>query len=202
MLPNATLLPAPGRAFLATALVATLAPPAATPIAAQTGASTVSQAAIDHKHDWDWLVGRWKVRHHRLKVRLVGSREWEDFDGSCVMWPTMDGLGNVDDNVLEIPSGTYRAMGIRAYDPKTGQWSIWWLDGRAPEQLDVPVRGGFTDGVGTFTGEATFNGKPILMRFRWTEITATSAHWEQAFSPDGGKSWETNWTMEFVRAGN
>ena len=150
-------------------------------------------------HDWDFLAGHWSVRHRRLKARLVGNTDWEEFAGTCVMWPTLDGAGNVDDNVLELPGGTYRAMGLRAFDAKTRQWSIWWLDARYPTRLDPPVRGGFRDGVGTFLGDDTLNGRPIKVRFRWSEITATSARWEQAFSPDGGATWETNWTMQFTR---
>ncbi len=174
------------------------------PAAAQTGKPTMAHDAgvADHRHDWDWLVGRWNVRHHRLKGRLVGSTEWEDFPGTSTMWLTLDGLGTVDDNVLEIPGGTYRAVGMRAFDAKTGQWSIWWLDGRNPTHIEPPVRGGFKDGVGTFVGDDSLNGKPIRMRFQWSRITRASARWEQAFSPDGGKSWETNWTMEFSRAEN
>jgi hypothetical protein len=169
---------------------------------AQTGSPAMAHAPAPtgHEHDWDWLVGNWSVRHHRLKARLAGSKEWEDFNGSSVEHLTMGGLGTVDDNVIELPVGTYRAVGIRAFDPKAGQWSIWWLDSRYPDRIEPPVRGGFKDGIGTFVGDDTFNGKPIKVRFQWSKITATSAHWEQAFSPDGGATWETNWTMEFTRA--
>jgi len=152
-----------------------------------------------HEHDWDWLVGSWTVRHRRLKARLAGSTEWDEFDGTSVLWLTLGGLGTVDDNVLELPSGTYRAVGIRAFDTEAGHWSIWWLDARTPT-IEPPVRGNFKDGVGTFVGDDTFDGRPILVRFVWSAITPTSAHWEQAFSPDGGATWETNWTMEFTRA--
>jgi hypothetical protein len=150
-------------------------------------------------HDWDFLVGRWDVRHRRLKARLAGSTEWEEFAGTCVNWPTLGGKGNMDDNVLELPSGTYCAVGIRALDAKAGQWLIWWLDSRNPT-IDPPMRGGFKDGIGTFLADETFNDRPIKVRFRWSQITATSARWEQAFSPDGGASWETNWIMDFTRA--
>src|SRR5690349_13456016 len=86
----------------------------------------------DHSHDWDWLVGRWSVRHRRLKARLAGCTEWEEFAGTSVLWHTLGGLGNVDDNVLELPGGTYRAVSVRAFDAETCQWSIWWLDARHP----------------------------------------------------------------------
>jgi hypothetical protein len=153
----------------------------------------------DHRHDWDWLVGRWSVRHRRLKARLAGCTEWEEFAGTSVLWLTLDGLGTVDDNLLELPGGTYRAVGIRAFDAGTGEWSIWWLDARNPTIIEPPVRGGFKDGVGTFVGDDTLNGRAIKVRLRWSRITPVSARWEQAFSPDGGASWETNWEMDFAR---
>ena len=112
----------------------------------------------------------------------------------------MGGAALVDDNVLEFPAGAYRAAGLRAFDPKSGQWSIWWLDGRTPlGPLEPPVRGGFQDGTGTFLADETFNGIPIRVRFTWSDITPTSCHWEQAFSTDGGATWETNWIMDFRR---
>jgi hypothetical protein len=188
-------------ALAATATVLACARAAAEPPNPTSTPPSASRATpTGHEHDWDWLVGTWRVRHHRLKARLAGSTEWEDFAGTSALWLTMGGLGTVDDNVLEIPSGTYRAVGIRAFDPKTEAWSIWWLDARNPTAIEPPVHGGFEDGVGTFTGEDTLRGKPILVRFQWSRITPTSAHWEQAFSPDAGASWEVNWTMEFSRA--
>jgi hypothetical protein len=165
--------------------------------AAKTSESGVNAGVL---HEWDFLVGRWTVKHRRLKARLAGSTEWEEFNGTSVLWLTMGGLGTVNDNVLELPSGTYRAVGVRAYDPKTSQWSIWWLDERHPTVMEPPVRGGFKDGVGTFTGDDTLDGRPIKVRFRWSKITANSAHWDQAFSPDNGATWETNWDMDFTRA--
>ena len=112
----------------------------------------------------------------------------------------MGGYGNVDDNVVELPGGAYRAAGLRSFEPKSGKWSIWWLDGRTPlGALDPPVRGSFRDGIGTFLADDTFNGMPIRVRFTWSKITPTSCHWEQAFSTDGGNSWETNWAMDFKR---
>jgi len=151
-------------------------------------------------HDFDFLIGHWRVHHRRLKQRLADNHEWEEFAGESLTQKTMGGFGTIDDNILELPSGTYRAAGLRGYDPKTGKWSIWWLDGRTPEApLETPVRGGFKDGVGTFDAEDIQNGKQVIVRFTWSRITPTTCHWEQAFSPDGGKTWEMNWEMDFER---
>lgn len=152
-----------------------------------------------HRHDWDWLAGNWNVRHHRLRERLTGNDEWQEFNGTCRMVQTLNGFGNMDDNWLDLPAAAYRAMGIRAFNSETRKWSIWWLDERS-QTIEPPVRGGFADGVGTFVGDDTLRGQPIIVRFRWSEIAANSARWEQAFSPDRGATWEVNWRMEFTRA--
>jgi hypothetical protein len=165
------------------------------------GTTMTTQPAQSAPHDFDFLIGSWRVHHHRLKERLAGSHDWVDFEGTSRLEMTMAGAGTVDDNWLDLPGGAYRAVGIRAYDPKTGLWSVWWLDGRNPQgPLDPSLRGRFENGVGIFTGDDVFNGKPIKVRYIWSRITPTSAHWEQAFSPDGGKSWETNWVMDLTRA--
>jgi hypothetical protein len=198
-------LPKRGRRAIAVALVAAAATAAMIACARTAPAHDEKDKTADLPSnsaappDWDFLVGRWAVKHRRLKARLAGSTEWEEFNGTSVLSTTLGGAGNVDDNVIELPSGTYRAMGFRAFDPKTGRWSIWWLDARHPTTIDPPVRGGFRDGIGTFVGDDTLNGRPIKVRFLWSRITANSAHWEQAFSADGGVTWETNWVMDFTR---
>lgn len=150
--------------------------------------------------DFDFFVGSWKVRHRRLKERLKGCQDWEEFLGSSEMRKTLGGLGNVDDNLLEFPAGSYRAVTLRSFDPASGQWSIWWLDGRAPGRLDVPVVGSFSEGVGSFYADDELDGRAIRVRFQWTLPEPERPRWEQAFSVDGGHSWESNWVMDFERA--
>jgi hypothetical protein len=148
-------------------------------------------------HDFDFLAGEWRVHHHRLKP---GSQQWVDFDGTCSNRKLMDGGANMEEHALPAPYGAYRAIALRAYDPKTDQWAIWWLDGRYPSgPVGPPVKGGFEKGVGTFYADDMQNGKPMRLRFVWSKITPTSAQWEQALSSDGGKTWATNWIMNFSR---
>jgi hypothetical protein len=153
--------------------------------------------SVSSEHDFDFLAGSWTVQHRRLKHRLAHSNEWETFSGTCKTWLLMNGQGDVDDNVLQTPEGTYRAVTLRSFDPASKSWSIWWLDSRHPHELDPPVVGTFRDGSGTFLAKDTFNGRPILVRFIWSDITLDSAKWQQAFSEDDGKTWETNWIIEF-----
>ncbi len=148
-------------------------------------------------NDWRWFFGAWRVQHRKLRGRLVGSNTWDEFDGRCSCWETMAGLGNVDDNLLNAPDGPYRAMTVRAFDPDQRQWGIWWLDGRSPSVIGAPVFGAFDAGVGEFFGDDTWADRPIKVRFQWTRTLSRTPRWEQAFSADGGQTWETNWTMDF-----
>jgi hypothetical protein len=153
----------------------------------------------DGRSDFDFLIGRWSIRNRRLQKRLKADTIWDEFAGATEMRPILGGLGNIDDNINELPTGAYRAVSIRAFNPETLMWSIWWLDSRN-SAIEPPVQGSFRDGVGTFLGKDVFEGRPILVRFIWSRITAQSARWEQAFSDDEGASWETNWIMDFERS--
>jgi hypothetical protein len=149
-------------------------------------------------HGFDFLLGNWRVRHLKLKRRLVGADDWWEFDGETSCRSILGGLGNIDDNVLAQPDGPYRALTLRLFNPRTGLWSIWWISDRTLA-IEPPVHGRFADGIGTFYGDDVFAGRPIRVRFIWSEMTPRSAKWEQAFSPDNGASWETNWIMQFDR---
>jgi hypothetical protein len=151
------------------------------------------------QHDFDFFLGDWRVSHRRLRERLVGKDEWQTFDGTCSVRSLLGGLGNVDDNVLNLPAGAYRAVSLRSFDTRTRRWAIWWLDGRQPHSIDVPVVGGFEQGVGVFLADDVINGQAVRVRFRWLDTGGTTPCWEQAFSPDGGQTWEVNWTMRFDR---
>lgn len=147
--------------------------------------------------DFDFIIGDWKVVHRRLNDRLVACTEWTEFTGTSSTRKLLQGFGNLEDNLLHFPEGSVRALALRSFDAKTQTWAIWWLDGRSPHHLDVPVKGSFSGNVGVFFAEDTLAGKPIKVRFTWCKNLGAHPTWEQAFSPDGGTTWETNWTMQF-----
>jgi hypothetical protein len=149
--------------------------------------------------DFDFVIGNWFVKHRRLKERLANCTEWVEFDGEMSTQKILGGFGNIEDNILRLPEQDVRAIALRSYDRNTKNWSIWWLDGRYPGQIDVPVVGKFIDGVGTFFANDTFQEIPIIVSFVWRQIGVDLLRWEQAFSADEGESWETNWTMDFHR---
>ncbi len=159
------------------------------------------KGAVEPSKDFDFEIGHWRVKHRRLKERLCGCQDWEEFGGTSHMAPILGGEGNVEDNVIDLPGGTIRAVALRSFDQSSGTWAIWWLTSAAPRQLDVPVIGRFADGVGAFTADDVLRGRPVRVRFLWLQTDTPSPRWEQAFSADGGATWETNWTMAFERGG-
>ncbi len=159
----------------------------------------VPLAASDPARDFDFFIGAWQVRHRRLKQRLAGSDEWQEFDGHCRVWPLLGGAANINERVVNAPAGTYSGLGLRAFDPETKTWADWNLGARDPHKIDVPIIGTFVDGVGVFLSDDAHEGTPVVVRGRFSEITAKSLQWDQAFSTDGGKTWETNWVMRYTR---
>ncbi len=155
------------------------------------------EAGFRPEDDFNFMFGKWRVTHRRLRERLSGCSDWDTFEGTSETFPVLGGTGNLEDNLLHLPGGAYRAVALRSFDPATKLWSIWWLDGRAPHRLDTPVTGRFEDDTGEFYVDDTSDDRPIRVRFRW--IRGDRPRWEQAFSTDNGESWETNWTMTFTR---
>ena len=160
-----------------------------------------TKPARDGSHDFDFEYGKWRMPNHRLVKRLAGSHQWEDFITCDEGTPLPGGIGGMD--VMHASYWTdFVGVTLRTYDPKTGLWRIYWVDNHFSDgTIQPPVIGKFDGNVGVFTGHDTYNGKPVLVRFIWTVNPKGSravAKWEQAFSPDNGKTWETNWTNEII----
>jgi hypothetical protein len=149
-------------------------------------------------HDFDFWTGTWHGRNRRLRERLAGCDEWDEFDGTCIARPLLDGLGNMDEFSTDYNGGLV-GVSLRFFDPATRLWAIYWSDKQRSGLLEQPVVGSFSDGIGAFECDDTFDGRPIIVRYTWSGVTATTARWEQSFSADGGETWETNWTVDHSR---
>ncbi|MFC3815506.1 NIPSNAP family protein [Lysobacter sp. GCM10012299] len=179
------------------------------PLRAGTRSATATAPAMstghvaDGRHDFDFLHGQWQIRNERLKQRLAGSTEWEIFGASQWCQPLLGGLGNVDDFVSDWhrPGVGERFIGmtLRLFSPESRQWSLYWA-GNHDGRLESPMVGHFDNGTGTFHGHGEHEGQPVQVRFRWSQVSANTAHWQQAFSQDQGETWETNWHMWFRRS--
>ncbi|HZX06245.1 hypothetical protein [Kribbella sp.] len=148
--------------------------------------------------DFDFLNGYFDVHHRTLREALVGCDEWLDYDGTTSARTYFDGQISIDE--MRFPTkGTY-GLSLRLFDPESKQWSIWWVNSTTMT-LYPPVHGGWSDDGSRcrLVGEDSHDGRPILCSYEWSDITDVSAHWEQAYSADGGETWETNWTMDFTR---
>ena len=161
---------------------------------------TTAQPIRDGSHDFDFFLGKWKSHNYRLRERLVGCTEWIEFEGTSEVRTLLGGEVNFDEVVWQRENGTIHGITFRLYDQKTGQWRLYWA-ATGSGYLDIPMIGSFDEknGTGKFYAHEPHNGKYIYSRYVWSNITPTSVRWEQAFSPDGGATWETNLTTEFTR---
>ncbi|WP_204039077.1 hypothetical protein [Acrocarpospora phusangensis] len=151
------------------------------------------------ENNFDFLVGTWDVANRKLLKRGVGCEDWEEIPATTAVRGFFDGAGNFDEIVFHTQG--YRGATVRLYDARTDLWSLHWIDGRVGMD-PIPCVGRFgDDGVGRFFADDTWEGRPIRVRFIWSAITPTSCRWEQAFSYDGERTWETNWIMDFTRTG-
>ncbi len=170
---------------------------ASTPASASAQIDTLQ----DGRGDFDFIFGTWAVENERLAKRLQGCTEWLTFPAAQEAEPILGGLGNMDCFTTTLPDGrALEGRTIRVFDPGTRLWSIYWVD-NINCRMFPPVIGRFEGPRGEFFGEDTCDGRPVRVRFAWTVLSPTEARWDQAFSPDGGRTWETNWVMRFRRWG-
>jgi len=156
------------------------------------------QTEHDGRTDFDFIIGRWKVHNRSLRQRLKGSSDWQEFEATSVARKILGGIGNIDEITFDRETGPIDGMALRLFDPKSQKWSIYWSSSTTGV-LDTPMIGKFENGRGEFFAQELHESKHVYSRFIWSEITENSCRWEQALSPDGGKTWETNWIMEFTR---
>ena len=162
---------------------------------AQQNASASKKSVVrDGSHDWDWDIGTWKTHQKRLLHPLTGSTTWVEYSGTDVVRKIWDGA-NTGTIEADGPSGHLEIFAVRLYNPDAHQWSVYFTN-PAGGTFGLPVVGEFKDGRGDFYDQETYNGKTIFVRFSVSDITPTSCHFEQAFSVDGGKTWETNFVVD------
>ncbi len=152
-------------------------------------ASTTSS----HK-DFDFFEGKWNLQNKKLKSRLDNCTEWMEFHSTQEMYRVLNGMGNIDNFLATFDGQPFEGMTIRLFNPKTKLWSIYWADS-VSGKLDPPVVGSFENSIGHFFTKDIFNGKSILVVFRWDARDKNNPIWSQAFSDDNGKTWEWNWYM-------
>lgn len=157
------------------------------------GAGTqTAPAERDGQHDFDFELGTWKTRLSRLQRPLTGSNVWVKYEGTTVVRKVWDGRANLVELVADGPASHFEGLSLRLYNPQSRQWSLNFAGGNSGA-MSPPVIGAFKNGRGEFYGQETLNGRAIFVRFVISDITPDSCRFEQAFSDDGGKTWEVNW---------
>ena len=147
----------------------------------------------DGSHDFDWEIGSWTTQLRYLPEPLTGSTRWVEYSGTSEVRPVLGGRANLVELSVEGEAGKIEGMSLRLYSPRSRQWTLNFAS-PGGGVLTPPVTGAFdAAGRGMFYGVDTAGGRTVLVRFVISDVTANSARFEQAFSDDGGVTWETNW---------
>jgi hypothetical protein len=173
-------------------------PNATAPSAQHPSATSAVPTARDGQHDFDFELGSWKIHLKRLEKPLSGLTKWIEFDGTTVTRKIWNGRAQIEEFETNGAAGRVEGLTLRLYRPEAHQWYLYWANGK-DGILGQPTIGEFKNGVGEFYDQEPYNGRAILVRFIWSRITTNSAHFEQSFSDDGGKTWEVNWITDQTR---
>jgi hypothetical protein len=152
----------------------------------------------DGQKDFDFEIGTWKTKLKRLVKPLSGSKDWVEYEGTTVVRKVWDGRANLVELDVKGAAGRIEALSLRLYNPESRQWSLNFANVRGGV-MATPTIGEFKDGRGEFYNQEDYNGRMILTRFVISDIKPDSCHFEQAFSDDGGKTWEVNWIADDTR---
>ena len=158
----------------------------------------VQPAERDGQHDFDFEIGTWRTHLRRLVHPLTGSTTWIEYDGISTVCKIWNGRANLVELEADSPGGHFEGLNLRLYDPESHQWSLNFAGGSGGG-LGEPTIGEFKNGRGEFFDQETLNGRAILVRFVISDTTPDSCRFEQAFSKDGGKTWEVNWIATDTR---
>jgi hypothetical protein len=150
------------------------------------------------QHDFDFEIGSWRTNLKRLVHPLSGSNDWSEYAGTTTVRPVWGGRANLVELEVDGPQGHLEGLSLRLYNPDARQWSLTYSNSRSGT-ASPPVYGEFRDGRGVFFGQDSLGPRAILVRFIIARISADSIRFEQAFSDDGGKTWEVNWIAEDTR---
>jgi hypothetical protein len=155
-------------------------------------------AERDGQHDFDFEIGTWKTHLKRLLHPLTGSATWVEYEGISIVRKVWNGRANLLELEADGPGGHFEGLNLRLYNPQSHQWSLNFSNSSGGS-LSQPTIGEFKDGRGEFFDQETLNGRAIFVRFVISDITPDSCRFEQAFSDDGGKTWEVNWIATDTR---
>lgn len=162
------------------------------------GELIITASPTSSKNDFDFFQGKWNIHNKKLKTKLNNCSEWVEFHSTQEMYTILNGIGNIDNFLAVFDDQPFEGMSLRLFNPKTKLWSIYWADSNEGK-LDPPVVGSFEDNVAHFFTKDVFEGRPILVVFRWDARDKRNPVWSQAFSSDNGKNWEWNWYMYMSR---
>ncbi|MGZ5198604.1 MAG: DUF1579 family protein [Telluria sp.] len=180
------------RAAIAACLVAAFAGQPAT------AATPVTPGVHDGQHDFDFNLGTWKTHIRRLVHPLSGDQSSVELNGTVTVRPVWGGRAQLEEIETDGPQGHWQGATLFLYNPGAHQWSQTFFDSAHPTP-EPGLVGAFANGKGELYAQDVLNGKAVLVRGTWSDIKPDSHRYEEAYSADGGRTWETAFAARLER---
>jgi hypothetical protein len=113
--------------------------------------------------------------------------------GTVAVRPVWDGRAQLEEIEADGPTGHWQAMTAFLYDPQAGQWSMNFANSSSGK-MNPPMIGGWQNGRAELLATDTLDGRAVLVRGVWSDLTPTSHTYQESFSADGGRTWVVSYT--------
>ena len=157
------------------------------------GELIITPSVTSSARDFDFLVGKWRLAHKKLRSRLTNCKDWDEFETTVVDSNGLAGMASFDVGWATFDGKPWEGRTIRLFNPQTRLWGLYWCASNNGGRMDPPVVGSFANNIGIFYCKDVYKGRPIIMLFKWDKTNPEAPVWSQAFSDDNGKTWEWNW---------
>lgn len=155
-------------------------------------------AARDCGHDFDFNFGVWRTHIRRLAHPLSGSTDSIELNGTVTVRKIWNGRAQLEEIEADGPKGHWQGLTLFLYNPQSHQWSQTFANS-AMGTFAGTLTGEFKESRAELFSQDTFDGRSILVRGAWSEITPNAHRYEEAYSADGGKTWEAVFTADLTR---
>lgn len=156
-------------------------------------AADASPPMRDGAHDFDFDIGVWKTDIVRHLHPLSGPDETIHLMGTVRVRKLWGGRAQVEEIEVDGPKGHWEAMTVFLYDPTAHQWSMNFANS-SDGKFNAPLIGDFENGRGELIEQDTLDGRSILVRGVWSDITPTTHTYQESYSADDGRTWRVAFT--------
>ena len=163
-------------------------------------ASPIGAAPVrDGLHDVDFNLGKWHTSIRRYADPFSAPSHFASLEGTVTVRPVWNGKALLEEIEADGPNGHWQGLTLFLYNPQSGQWSQNYANA-AQGHFEAAATIGEQRGrdIELYSTD-TAGGRAILVKGLWSEIEPDSHRYTEAYSDDGGRTWQTAFDARLTR---